>query len=67
MIQTNFFRVLLTNQKGFFFLACFILLEFGTKAEKAEAKEMLEAMGFWNDEIPEILNLDSSIESSKES
>jgi len=45
----------------------FMLLQFGTKAEQAEAKEMLEAMGFWNDEIPEILNLDSSIESSKES
>jgi len=40
----------------------FMLLEFGTKAEKAEAKEMLEAMGFWNDEIPEILGLDSARE-----
>ena len=45
----------------------FMLLQFGTKAEKAEAREMLEAMGFWSEEIPEILNLDSSIESSKES
>jgi len=45
----------------------FMLLQFGNKAEKIEAREMLEAMGFWNDEIPEILNLDSSIESSKES
>jgi len=44
----------------------FMLLQFGTKAEQAEAKEMLEAMGFWNDEIPDILNLDSSIESGKE-
>jgi hypothetical protein len=45
----------------------FMLLQFGTKVEQAQAKEQLEAMGFWNDEIPEILNLDSSIESSKES
>ena len=44
----------------------FMLLQFGNKSEKIEAREMLEAMGFWNDEIPEILNLDSSIESSKE-
>lgn len=35
----------------------FMLLQFGTKAEQAEAKEQLEAMGLWNDEIPEILNL----------
>jgi len=45
----------------------FMLLQFGTKAEQAEAKEMLKEMGFWNDEIPELLSLDSSIESSKES
>ncbi len=40
----------------------FMLLQFGNKAEKIEAREMLEAMGFWNDEIPEILMLDSGNE-----
>jgi hypothetical protein len=41
----------------------FMLLQFGTKAEKAEAKASLESMGLWSDEIPEILNLDPSQES----
>ena len=40
----------------------FMLLQFGTKVEKIEAKRFLEMIGFWNDEIPEILNLDSSNE-----
>lgn len=35
----------------------FMLLQFGTKAEQAEAKESLEAMGLWSDEIPAILGI----------